>query len=302
MRNLSLPAYKAAFAALFFTVAMPETAMAQGFLESLFGAFTPKNPAPQPAIRRAPSLVQPSSKRYGGHRANPFDARTNYHSTPQPRKGRYRTLCVRLCDGYYFPISNSTPRRQLYEAAEQCQSRCDSETRMFYTSSNSSTVKAARDMEGRSYGKLRNAFVYRKKLVKGCSCRAKPWSVAERIRHRSYADVKTGPKLASADTAAPEVTSRPDNTVTQPQEPEPVGGIDPMPIAQPRPVRRYRRVLAEPPRRVVRRPTVRRRQVTRRRTLRTRRRARRTRQKSWGLGASGVSPTKHRQRWPGDPH
>ena len=36
----------------------------------------------------------------------------------------YRTLCVRLCDGYYFPVSFSTLPNHFQRDAELCQSRC----------------------------------------------------------------------------------------------------------------------------------------------------------------------------------
>jgi len=36
----------------------------------------------------------------------------------------YRTLCVRLCDGYYFPVSFSTLPNHFQRDADQCQSQC----------------------------------------------------------------------------------------------------------------------------------------------------------------------------------
>ena len=35
--------------------------------------------------------------------------------------GAYRTLCVRACDGFYFPISYSTPRSRFEIDASVCQ-------------------------------------------------------------------------------------------------------------------------------------------------------------------------------------
>jgi hypothetical protein len=37
---------------------------------------------------------------------------------------RYRTLCVRMCDGFYFPISHSTPRSHFAQDEKLCSARC----------------------------------------------------------------------------------------------------------------------------------------------------------------------------------
>ena len=39
--------------------------------------------------------------------------------------GSYTTVCVRMCDGYYFPISHRVPRNRFYRDADVCRSRCD---------------------------------------------------------------------------------------------------------------------------------------------------------------------------------
>jgi hypothetical protein len=37
---------------------------------------------------------------------------------------RFRTMCVRMCDGFYFPISHSTPRSQFERDEKLCSARC----------------------------------------------------------------------------------------------------------------------------------------------------------------------------------
>ena len=44
--------------------------------------------------------------------------------SPQGRGGTFRTLCVRTCDGYYFPISFSTISDQFATDAQSCQNMC----------------------------------------------------------------------------------------------------------------------------------------------------------------------------------
>ena len=183
-------------------IAAPPAA-AQGLLESLFGVFAPK---PQPKVFAPPRREGSQFRGYGGHqnRANPFDSRrgrSGYASA-----GRYKTMCVRLCDGFYFPISSSARRREFYRDAEQCQAQCDSETRLFYMPRDAGSIEAARDQTGLYYEELRNAFLYRKKLDQSCSCRPQPWNVTERLRHERYAlieagQVKEGEPLAGGDGA-----------------------------------------------------------------------------------------------------
>ena len=52
----------------------------------------------------------------------------HYQNGPRPHQltgglaGAYRTLCVRVCDGYYFPISYATNRSHFNIDAAVCQS------------------------------------------------------------------------------------------------------------------------------------------------------------------------------------
>ena len=44
----------------------------------------------------------------------------------------YRTLCVRLCDGYYFPVSFSTLPNHFQRDADLCQSQCAAPAELYY--------------------------------------------------------------------------------------------------------------------------------------------------------------------------
>jgi hypothetical protein len=174
-----------------FTVAMAacgQGAQAEGFFERIFGVFS--SPRPQPTVPK-------SQPRY-----SPYSPNLHYSSEPpsygfdtapaeRPKRsftGHYRTVCVRLCDGYYFPISNGISSGRFVRDANICQSRCGSETRLFSMPASAPDIKNARDQAGMSYARLPNAFVYRKKRIASCSCRPAPWSHEERARHASYAE------------------------------------------------------------------------------------------------------------------
>src|SRR5262245_832010 len=93
-----------------------------------------------------------------------------------PAIGTYRTLCVRLCDGFYFPISFATPEGNLARDAEQCRASCGVEARLFYHLNPGGSVETMMDLTGLAYSALPTAFKYRKTLVAGCLCRPQPFS------------------------------------------------------------------------------------------------------------------------------
>lgn len=84
----------------------------------------------------------------------------------------YRTLCVRLCDGFYFPVSFSTLPSHFAQDADACTSRCAAPTELYYYPNPGGTVEqsvALRTQE--PYTRLKFAFRYRKEYVNGCSCK-----------------------------------------------------------------------------------------------------------------------------------
>lgn len=99
----------------------------------------------------------------------------------------YATMCVRLCDGFYFPISHGVRRGRLYQDSRSCMRRCDGEARLFYYKTDGGSVEMMVDMAGRAYADLPNAFRYRKALVNGCACKPAPWSVEAKAQHQGYA-------------------------------------------------------------------------------------------------------------------
>ena len=89
-----------------------------------------------------------------------------------PPGSTFRTICVRMCDGYYFPISFATTRETFDHDAQTCQSQCASPAKLYYYQNPGAEVQQAVALDGTAYTELRNAFRYRKELVTGCSCKA----------------------------------------------------------------------------------------------------------------------------------
>ena len=89
-----------------------------------------------------------------------------------PSYATYRTVCVRLCDGYYFPVSFSTLPSHFEQDAAVCQSKCAAPVELYYYQNPGAAVDqsvALRTQE--PYTSLNTAFRYRKELVPGCSCK-----------------------------------------------------------------------------------------------------------------------------------
>jgi hypothetical protein len=84
----------------------------------------------------------------------------------------YRTLCVRLCDGYYFPISFSTLPNHFQRDADACQSKCAAPAELYYHQNPGGAVEQMTAMRTQEpYTQLKTAFRYRKEYVAGCSCK-----------------------------------------------------------------------------------------------------------------------------------
>ena len=104
----------------------------------------------------------------------------------QPRRstGRlpfstYRTLCVRQCDGYYYPVSFSTFPSQFDQDANVCQSHCAAPAQLYVHQNPGEDVQQMVTLGGQPYSNHPNAWKYRREFVKGCSCKQTEYSPVE---------------------------------------------------------------------------------------------------------------------------
>lgn len=95
-------------------------------------------------------------------------------------------MCVRLCDGFYWPLSHSATRPKLEQDRRQCEQQCGDMGRLYFARAGSSDASELVDTMGRPYTRLPTAFLYRKTLVAGCACKPEPWALSERMRHANY--------------------------------------------------------------------------------------------------------------------
>jgi hypothetical protein len=91
----------------------------------------------------------------------------------------YRTMCVRLCDGYYFPISFSTLGSRFGEDENRCQEQCAAPAQLFVYKNPGEDVEQMVSLAGEPYADLPNAWRNRKEYIKGCSCKPDEYSAHE---------------------------------------------------------------------------------------------------------------------------
>jgi hypothetical protein len=165
-------------------------AQSQSFLQQLFGLSPPPAPHARPLPPRGPVGGAAPGVYLPGPRPDLANEQPRLGSRALPKEGTgsFTTVCVRLCDGFYFPITHRASRGRFQHDAEMCRSRCgQTEARLFYHPSAGGSMSNAVDLNGRSYTRLKTAFMHRKQLVAGCTCKPAPWSAASIMRYQMYA-------------------------------------------------------------------------------------------------------------------
>ncbi|MBV9557105.1 MAG: DUF2865 domain-containing protein [Pseudolabrys sp.] len=106
-----------------------------------------------------------------------------FFSSPDS-SGTYRTICVRTCDGYYFPISFAAPAGQFQTDQATCQRMCPAQQVELYSYRNpGEEVNQAVSVNGGApYSALPTAFRYRTSVDKACSCRKPGESWADALK------------------------------------------------------------------------------------------------------------------------
>lgn len=147
----------------------------RGFFESLFGGFRDAGP---PGPGPGPEFINPDAA-----------------------SGTYRTICVRTCDGFYFPISFATMPARFPEDEQVCQRMCPAAEVMLFAHRNpGEDASQAVSIQGRPYRDLPNAFRYRSEYNPSCSCKRPGQSWAEAMGQKDET-VERGDIVVTEDRA-----------------------------------------------------------------------------------------------------
>ena len=86
-----------------------------------------------------------------------------------------RTVCVRLSDGYFWPISYATLPDYLSNDSAQCQQMCpNTPVELYYYDNPGQEAEQMRNQNGSPYSSLPNAFRYREAVDMASSCKVTP--------------------------------------------------------------------------------------------------------------------------------
>jgi hypothetical protein len=97
------------------------------------------------------------------------------------QSGTYRTVCVRSCDGAYFPISFATVPGRFPDDERTCRALCPAAEATLYSYRNpGEDMNQAVSINGQAYSSSPNAFRYRQEFNPSCACKAagQTWSDA----------------------------------------------------------------------------------------------------------------------------
>ncbi|PIK69551.1 hypothetical protein CS379_29270 [Methylobacterium frigidaeris] len=109
--------------------------------------------------------------------AAPKPASLDQAREPVPAAGRHdragshaRTICVRTCDGYMFPLANLGKGDAATAHEQACAAACPGAETALYTVRAGEELDQAVSRNGQPYRSLAAAFAYRSRRVQSCSC------------------------------------------------------------------------------------------------------------------------------------
>jgi hypothetical protein len=132
--------------------------------------------------------------------------------------GSYRTLCVRTCDGYYFPISFAASGDELKRDQNACRALCPGQDAAIYVQGKEDGGPMV-SLGGEPYTALSNAFRYRSEYDPGCGCGPIDADVAKAFRvfalpHANRREIPPVEAVATPTVPIPSARARVDDPDT----------------------------------------------------------------------------------------
>ena len=136
-----------------------------------------------------------------------------------PKVSTYRTVCVRTCDGFFFPVSFAATPAKFGSDEAQCQRQCPgTEARLFAYRNPGEDINQAVGINGQPYMSLPTALLFKKQFVPACSCRPAGMSWAQALSGAEDPTLRKGDIVVTEDAsremsqprpAAPPATRKP---------------------------------------------------------------------------------------------
>lgn len=100
-----------------------------------------------------------------------------------PPSSTYKTVCVRTCDGFFFPVSPATTPNRFADDERACKQLCPAaEASLYAFRYPGEDINQAVSISGQPYTSLPNAFKYRQEFNPQCSCKAAGQSWADALK------------------------------------------------------------------------------------------------------------------------
>lgn len=183
---------------------------------------------PAPDVTRYPDAFRQQENQPGQAGLSPYSGSAG--------EGGLRTLCVRTCDGSFFPIAANASPLDFRAQAEQCQKMCPgTQTELYF---HSMTDQETSDMvsaeTGKPYKDLPTAFAYKNASAKapGCACNMaayhdemqKQEAATRPEAEKPYSGITTIPSPQSDNLVKP---TEPQQAAKPPEQPVPERDYDP---------------------------------------------------------------------------
>ncbi len=134
--------------------------------------------------------------------------------------GTFRTVCVRTCDGFFYPISYATVPARFGQDENQCRNTCPGAEAMLFSYPTGASIEQGTATNGAPYTSLPNAFKYQTEYVKGCSCNPPGQTWEQALAGTGDTTVRQGDIIVSDERAG---------NMSQPQAGDSVGAVEAMP-------------------------------------------------------------------------
>lgn len=200
-----------------------------GQRRSLILALAQNNCGPQytAAVQAARRASEPARPRnffeaiFGTPQSQPEETAPDIDMMPLEQAKPYssRTVCVRTCDGYFFPMANSTNASRYAQDDQLCKRLCPGSDAQLFTYSGD--IRSAVSVSGQPYMSLPNALRYRKELVPSCTCKPAGQSWAQAL-----AGIEDESTLRKGDILVTEEQAR---EMSQPKSADQAKGARPAP-------------------------------------------------------------------------
>ena len=153
-------------------------------------------------VRRIPEALE------GGGWVND-EGRIRYSAPP----GIYRTLCVRTCDGYYFPMSSASSPSDFERDQANCRSSCPgTEVQIYYHRRGQESDAMVSGLSAQPYAELPTAYLYKQTGTPspaGCACSARRNDATKELQHRGRQSAGRGARASRAGRTLSQFAARP---------------------------------------------------------------------------------------------